>query len=389
MRSFGYFNIATSCIFLSPSHVKAFIFRTTTISLSNHYAGSAFRSDIPKALFYADNKMNPDFDLSLYPRDNFNNFLTQCSIQSFLYLLREMKDVHTIRWVEKFTQPADCVPEVDYNELLQREKEAEQFKDPTGDSRLLRYHGLSALNTTIFPTWESYFKKLINAPTESHLIQSSYKYVPDYELDIEPAKLCSRMISVRQQIAEEFINDLDVISRMGSDAMETFYEKIRSDDFESEALTPQSLMFLDYEKKSPSPLRKHNFDLLKLFATQESIYRILEKDFKFSRGNSLQRDAMKNYLHDFFIERMESHFVGYQNFYRADEFLKELLLSTPKLILGTSSVVDPTGLAKLILMERERVALDWKECAKSVPDDHTNIHRMQLELKMEDENVFQ
>ena len=36
------------------------------------------------------------------------------------------------------------------------------------NSRLLQYHGLSAMNTTIFKTWDSYFKLVAGRTTDTN-----------------------------------------------------------------------------------------------------------------------------------------------------------------------------------------------------------------------------
>ena len=79
----------------------------------------------------------------------------------------------------------------------------------------LKYHGLAIFNCTKFPTWDSYFEQLLEQPKQSYLVESNHKHVPSYEFDVDPATLCTRMLSVRAQIAEEFEHDLTVIAQMG------------------------------------------------------------------------------------------------------------------------------------------------------------------------------
>ena len=55
-------------------------------------------------LHYKDERYTNDKVLPL-PND-FQLFLTQCSIQSFMFLLKSMRDPETVFWLEDFTQPA-------------------------------------------------------------------------------------------------------------------------------------------------------------------------------------------------------------------------------------------------------------------------------------------
>ena len=80
---------------------------------------------------------------------------------------------------------------------------------------VLKYHGLAMLNCTKFPTWDAYFETLLDQPKEYYTIESLHPNFPSYDLDIEPTTLCSRMLSVRTQIAAEFEHDLEVIANMG------------------------------------------------------------------------------------------------------------------------------------------------------------------------------
>ena len=81
--------------------------------------------------------------------------------------------------------------------------------------KVLRYHGLAILNCTKFPTWDAYFEVLLDQPKEHYTIESFHPNGPSYDLDIDPASLCRRMLSVRTKIAEEFEHDLEVIANMG------------------------------------------------------------------------------------------------------------------------------------------------------------------------------
>lgn len=89
---------------------------------------------------------------------------------------------------------------------------------PRSNPVALKYHGLAILNRTRFPTWESYFEQLLEQPKECFLVESYHGHIPTYEIDIDPASLVRRMLSVRMQIAQEFEHDLQVIADMGGES---------------------------------------------------------------------------------------------------------------------------------------------------------------------------
>jgi len=400
--------------------------QSSTLSLSGHSMGSS-SSDKNKKW-----KLNNDFP----------QFLNQCTVQTFLIVLRSLRDPVTIRWVDNFTAPI-FDDNIRLNVRLTGTTEATnaitsdaKVANPNGDGvKLLMYHGLHVMNTTLYPTWDSYFSALLEQPSESFLVESYNGLSKDYEVEINPASLCTRLISVREQIAAEFANDLGIIHNMGYHIMDSYWEymdsqkKINQDDYNNEAeqkpaaaelgaggnidtngfdgnlksevtmssgadgapriLPPHNLVFLSYALDpvngyTPSPLRKGNFDLLVLLATQESIIRILNNAQQEKLAGDQQRMYQK-YLSDFYAERILSHFSGIQRYGRADDFLEELLFSSPRMSTGDgfSALVDPIRLTEMILDERMQVALEWQAMSKDVPNDHITIKRLQLDKLME------
>jgi len=155
----------------------------------------------------------------------------------------------------------------------------------------------------------------------------------------------------------------------------------------------------------PSPLRKSNFDLLVLLATQEAIHRVLNDPKRQARKSA--EHGSNQFLQDFYVSRLLSHFSGDQTFGRADDFLEEMLECTPRMItVGKNSsnntttttssnehtdeltkdltyLVDPVTVARTVLIEREKVALEWKEqLAGRFEEDHMTIQKMALAKHM-------
>ena len=110
--------------------------------------------NIPKYLKAASRSSDrPDVGPLWHLPNCFETFLNQCSVQSFLFLARQLRDPQTILWVENFTQPA----------LKARKgpSYSEHMRSGSQGSRLLTYHGLAAMNMTLFETWDAYFRKLL------------------------------------------------------------------------------------------------------------------------------------------------------------------------------------------------------------------------------------
>ena len=287
--------------------------------------------------------------------NDFETFLNQCSIQSFLFLLRFLKDTRTVEWLEDFTQPV-----IPFLPSDTKENKA---------SRLLRYHGLAALNTTLFPTWDSYFSLLLAQEPVSETIESPNPYTPSYEHEIKPASLSSRLLSVRAQIALEFTKDLEAIAAMDGTHAARDFDTMRH-------TSSGNLFFLNYHPDEtsdyhPSPLRKGNFDLLKLLTTQEAIHRCLEH-------------SDSRFWHTFYAERLDSHFRGPQKYGRADDVLRELMEASPSVQVSDNqaTLIDPSQLAAELLEKRSQVATEWRKIVSTMGERHMEIQRLQLNVLM-------
>ena len=325
-------------------------------------------------------------------KNDFRTFMNQCTIQSFLFLVSQMRDVHTVAWVEDFTQPTIILRRSDMARNVENYQTGE-FVEPDEDeqrAKLLHYHGLGAMDETIFENWDNYFLDLLKEDKEEWTVESTRAHIPTYDMEINPASLCARMISVREQIAKEWVNDLGVMAKMSRRVMESYFEKLRE---QQEAglrdtivkIERQDILFLEWDPNedsdfAPSPLRKGNFDLLVLLTTQEAVHRILN-DREQLEGPAL---VSHTFLKEFYSERLPTHFIGGQRYGRADEFLEELMSTPPSMITtqGMNSLVDPMRVAQMILKKREDVALEWQEISRGSPDEHFGIRRMMLNKLM-------
>ena len=320
------------------------------------------------------------------------------------------------------------------------------------------YHGTGAFNLTKYNTWDAILLDMLHKPKKTIIIQakrrgnghggwtSSHKnpHLPDrfveFEIDIDPPALVQRILSVRQQIAQDWIHDLNTLIMANDMILDSYFEtqyKNTTTSASSRNATAQLaslnstanltdttvttestfLGFYDtpevdtsttvspstiattmgpthaFERKAMmllnnhiesgnaagSPQRKGNFDLLLLLATQESLHRVL-------RGYSKQMDkkssrALFEWLRQFYIDRIH-YFDGNQEVYgRADDFLDQLLLSPPS-ITSSDQLVDPLKIAEDIIEERSKVCSEWKEIMESSPREQMDLQRDILLLRM-------
>jgi len=369
-------------VLIFATFTQAFVSRCHQIKKTSAYSCSSLFGNSNK------NELEEQWEL---PND-FRTFLNQCSIQSFMFLLRQLRDMQTVLWMESFTQPS-IVRSPSDDEALMSDGSfntgaiVEEPSKP--QAKLLQYHGLSAINTTLFPTWESYFKTMLLQEKESWTITSTQAYIPSYDWEVNPASLCARLISVREQIANEWVKDLSVIEKMGGLSIESYWEALKrhnASDERGPTIERPNLLFLDFDPNfgsdlAPSPLRKGNFDLLCLLTTQEAIHRILNDRQDQQDGNSLVANA---FLQEFYQDRMH-YFTGSQRYGRADDFLQDLLSETPRMISskpGVTLFIDPIRVAESIMSAREQVAVEWRELARVSPTEHFTVRKMMLNKMM-------
>lgn len=299
-------------------------------------------------------------------------------------------------------------------------------------SKLLNYHGLSALNTTLFPEWDSFFVSLLEQPDTVLMIRTPVslgrREYSEFDIDIEPARLCARILSVREQIAREMTGDLKVIANMGQQIFSSYTQNAKErrdtkhyakgssieagDDEESSpyAFDRPSTMYINVgmnmdprydDTPAPSPLRRGNFDLLYTLITQNAVIQLIQSEDGVVVGeDEVQNKASQLFLSSFYKERIVSHFVGSQWYGKGEDFIEELLLGSPILMARQDDKkttddenddddakasahppleIEPMRIAEQILLRRDKLAIEWMEMMQSAPSDHTDIRRLQLE----------
>lgn len=316
----------------------------------------------------------------------------------------------------------------------------------------------------MFPTWDSFFTTLLEQPDTvlkiktpegkvrsvlhkkcaciiSNLIQFSLRTITynitsiskgvglraysEFDIDIEPARLCARMLSVREQIARELAGDLKAISNMGQQIFTSYWQNAKDrrdttqvkakgssteagDDEESSpyAFDRFSTMYINFDPRddeefAPSPLRKGNFDLLYNLSTQSAVVELINSENGVLVGeDEVQNKASQKFLSNFYDERLLTHFVGAQWYGKGDDFIEELMLGSPILMTRNDDEnfedkqdvdndtkvssnppleIEPMRIAEQILLRRDIIALEWMDIMQSVSADHTDIRKLQLD----------
>ncbi|CAB9524729.1 expressed unknown protein (Partial), partial [Seminavis robusta] len=210
------------------------------------------------------------------------SFLTQRAIQSFMFLLEECRDPHSGKWIEDFL----------------------------GLANLGNYHGTGAFDIDRFASWEMVLFEMMERPKDKIIVSAKRrgrghggwsKHNPyleerwvEFPIAIDPANLAQRILSVRGQIANEFIQDLDIVICTNDQILDSYFENIRYDERHSSltagAARPEELAStfdritsiilsrnMENQVQVSSPFRKGNFDLLYNLCTQASIHELLRQ----------------------------------------------------------------------------------------------------------------
>lgn len=348
-------------------------------------------------------------------------FLTQRALQSFIYLLINCRDPHTVRWLE------------------------EHF----GFTNLEEYHGTGALDLTRFESWNTLLLDLLHRPNDTVIVAArrrgrgqggwskenphlEERFV-EFEIDIDPPSLVTRLLSVRQQIAQEWVADLETLVAVNELVLESYHKvqnqnrkdeectsfpdedgSITSDHAEcfniEDMIAPYSIdhpsknkqfaferkatefltnkMLEDEAKRGlpSSTLRKGSFDLLSLLATQEAVHTVL-RQYMQQREEKL---VSLEWLKKFYIERLEQCFDGHGKYGRADDFLQDLLLASPSVVTvdDTMELIDPQRIAEDVIRARTEVASLWKVIMEQqVPSDHMQLQKSILAVRMGQQEV--
>mmetsp|Transcript_1290 Transcript_1290/g.2163 ORF Transcript_1290/g.2163 Transcript_1290/m.2163 type:complete len:558 (+) Transcript_1290:3-1676(+) len=319
------------------------------------------------------------------------SFLTQSSIQSFIYLLEECRDPHSGKWIQDFL---NC-------------------------QNLGNFHGTGAFNVHMYPKWDSVLMDMLRQPNQKMIVSAKRRgrghggwsknnpYLQErwveFKIDINPANLVQRLLSVREQLALEFERDLEIVGIVDGMIIESYFCTMKREREEQQgqeaAMVPINHQngraferisvnilsnfteFASSGSTESSPFRKGNFDLLYNLCTQASVHRLL-RELRESKVDSVSYQ----WLLKFYSERLSEFFDGDVAFGRADDFIDALLRSPPSLVSmddGRSlGFLDTLRIAERIIAKRSEVAHEWIGMMKEVKADHLVFNDLLFRVMM-------
>ncbi|VEU38178.1 unnamed protein product [Pseudo-nitzschia multistriata] len=321
-------------------------------------------------------------DWSSDSRIDVRNLLTQRAIQSFMFLCEECRDPHSGKWIEDFLKTQN----------------------------LLNYHGTGASFMADVP-WDGPLLELMDQPEDVMIVSAKRRgrghggwsknnpYLQDryveFKITIDPASLTDRILAVREQLAAEWVNDLEILGRANQQILDSYFQLAKDERNQDPAMSPavafertavDALNSHTSFGASGSPFRMGSFDLLYNLCTQASIHRLLR-----SLGDKGD-DANLELLRDFYVDRLEDFFDGDLPFGKADDFIEELLLLSPSIIHrdnGNVALTDPFGISEQIIEFRNDIFSEWIEAMKLVPTAHQDgVRKRLLNKRMEAWNEY-
>jgi hypothetical protein len=254
--------------------------------------------------------------------------------------------------------------------------------------------------------------------------------VIEIELDIDPPAIAGRLLSVREKLASEFVQDLDLLIVANKEILPSYHQrclearkdeecstetkggdKEEGDDYEDykkrcESKDPNvgsvggdfnfgqrtvqsferaSIYMINnhpnFNDPNSSLLRATSFDLLSLLSAQESMHRVIQS----YKEEGDEKENSFHWLLEYYNKSLDEYFDGDQTFGRADDFLDDLLSTPPSLktINGKVGFIDPLLIAEDIINAREEVVEEWKDTVSSATEDHEGLRQAAFLKRME------
>lgn len=260
----------------------------------------------------------------------------------------------------------------------------------------MEFHGTGGFNLTRWGEWDTVFLEMMEREEESIVLQARNRAVDkrrktnplldekfiEYEIKIDPKSIASRIIAVREQIADELTRDLDVVVIHNREVISSIHSRTPTT-----TISPMSHLenSVNFSYTPSSPFRKGNFDLLLLLTLQEAVHRTLRRYSETGAEKAVSRE----WLSRFYIEIVGEYFDGNGKYGRAVEFVERLMGEPPRVVTDEESggggtkktsmgLVDPQRIMEDILVEREEVAREWQVIARGVKEEHSGLRKALL-----------
>lgn len=309
--------------------------------------------------------------LSVPRETEIKTLLTQRAYQNLIFLLGTLgRDTITANWLEGFQ----------------------------GHDGIRHYHGLYGLHCG----GHDFLGKLLTTPNEVVVVEFTRRgngghggspdraaalgeagnpylkdHVYEYEEKIEPRRLGDRLMRLRQEMADEWREDLQLFTKENDEMWRSFFETVREDEDKLQNLQMPVFPHDPSDGPSGSNFRGGNYDLLRRLSTFKAATKIVAD---YSRGNS-EDQAKAGYL-----ERMltvhGSGFEGDAHYHVDKTFFQTLLDSPPSMVRSTTFggeesmvLLSPLSIVELICEERQKIAEAWIKELEEVQDDHLLIQR--------------
>lgn len=281
-----------------------------------------------------------------------------------------------------------------------------------GCAQLAAQHGRSILHShrgMLNVQWDEFMLSMFSAPEETHQIevvwgfqgggspnnpylQKRKRNVRTYTDTVRPAQVAGSVLSIREELAAEWRNDLALLAVDNKELRRHHTEEVVHlvDAFEKEqyAIRPCEYDDSGEDKGDASPLRQASYDLLKNAATAEALRIITER---LAADAATQHSS--GWLRGFAAEHAQT-LAGHLPAGRGPVSVEWnvargvlLEMMAQPVVMGTgpdgaARFLDPLALADATMQLRAKIAAEWiAECERTT-DEHLALARRRLEQRL-------
>jgi hypothetical protein len=244
-----------------------------------------------------------------------------------------------------------------------------EFNDAASMKWLLEFNGFQArADSNSFDDDGTFISDMQHAPPQTCVMTVGHKtFKRTYKFEIRPIDIASRVIACRAQVAEEWARDLACIGLENREIVRMSFERMCESDERKLNAVRSRVFDHDNGSSDQTPLRYKNYQKLKLLATQHACARL---ELKLRDSNN----------HDYMFFR--SYVRRSMPIRNDEEFILGLMKLSPVLRINPNYEIDPAALARHLMDMRTRIATEWIECMKGVPEEHLKWSRQRLEASI-------